>query len=341
MRAFVLTGPRTAVVEDVPRPEAAPGQVVVEVERAGICGTDVELFTGDMAYFEDHNASYPMSLGHEWCGAVRAIGEGVDPRWLGRRVTGDTMLGCGHCHRCASGRQHLCADRYEIGIRRGWPGALAQALPVPESALHELPDSIDSTAGALVEPGGNALRAVRAAGAAPGLRLLVYGPGTIGLLVALFALADGAEVHVVGPTEDSLALAATLGLHGTWTTATIPDQPYDAAVDATNDPDVPAAALARIEPGGHIVYIGLASRPSRIDSRELVFKDVTAVGVLSASPGLAGAIERYATGAVDPRPLVAATIGLDQVADALRGTRPPDAGPGPKIHVDPNQEPRP
>jgi 2-desacetyl-2-hydroxyethyl bacteriochlorophyllide A dehydrogenase len=338
VRAFVLSAPRTACVQDVPVPEAAPGQVVVEVERAGICGTDVELFTGDMTYFSDHNAEYPLRIGHEWCGRVSAVGDGVNPRWLGRRVTGDTMLGCGHCHRCTSGRQHLCAERYEIGIRRGWPGALAQALPVPAFALHELPDSIDSTAGALVEPGGNALRAARAAGAAPGRRVLVYGPGTIGLLVALFALADGAEVHVVGPTTQSLALATTLGVPGTWTEDTLPEQPYDAVVDATNDPAVPAHALARVEPGGRIVYIGLANRPSHIDSRELVLKDVTAVGVLSASPGLSGAIERYATGAVDPRPLVAATVGLDQVADALRGIRPPNAGPGPKIHVDPNQE---
>ena len=341
MKALTLTAPRTAVVADVPDLAAAPGQVIVDVERAGICGTDVELFTGDMTYFEDHNAGYPMRIGHEWCGRVSAIGDGVDRRWLGRRVTGDTMLGCGHCHRCTSGRQHLCAQRYEIGIRRGWPGALAEALPVPESALHELPDSIDSTAGALVEPGGNALRAAQAAGAAPGKRVLVYGPGTIGLLAALFAMADGAEVHVIGPTKQSLTLAETLGIPGTWTADTLPDHPYDAAIDATNAPDIPATALANVEPGGRVVYIGLANRPTHIDTRDLVLKDITAVGILSASPGLSATIERYATGAVDPRPLVAATVGLAQVADALSGTRPPNAGPGPKIHVDPKQEEHP
>ena len=72
-----------------------------------------------------------------------------------------------------------------------------------------------------------------------------------------------------------------------------------------------------------------------IDSRNLAFKDVTAVGVLSASPGLAGAIERYASGDVDPGPLVAATVGLDSVAEVLAGGRPEGAGQGPKIHVDP------
>ena len=135
MRAFVLTAPRTARVEDVPLPEAAPGQVVVEVERAGICGTDVELFTGELAYFTRGKSRFPLRPGHEWCGRVSAIGDGVNPRWLGRRVTGDTMLGCGHCHRCRSGRQHLCAERFEIGIRGGWPGALAEQLVVPASAL--------------------------------------------------------------------------------------------------------------------------------------------------------------------------------------------------------------
>jgi len=85
------------------------------------------------------------------------------------------------------------------------------------------------------------------------------------------------------------------------------------------------------------VYIGIAGTPSLIDTRTLLLKDVTAVGILSASPGLAGTIEQYAAGAVDPRPLVAAIVGLDRVGDVLAGWRPDDAGPGPKIHVDPRQ----
>ena len=113
---------------------------------------------------------------------MSAVGDGVDAAWLGRRVTGDTMLGCGHCAPCRSGRQHVCADRFEIGISGGWPGALAEQLPVPVTALQRLPDTVDATLGALVEPGGNALRAVRGAALEPGERLLVLGPGAIGLL---------------------------------------------------------------------------------------------------------------------------------------------------------------
>jgi threonine dehydrogenase-like Zn-dependent dehydrogenase len=335
MRAFVVTGAKQSAVLQVPRPVAAPGAVVVDVERVGVCGTDVEFFTGEMAYLHQGHAEYPMRLGHEWCGTVTAVGDGVDPAWIGRRTTGDTMLGCGRCRRCLSGLHHVCADRFEIGIRGGFPGALAEQLAVPATALHALPDTVDAVAGAMVEPGGNAWRSVQAAALQPGDRLLVLGPGTIGLLVAEFALAAGAEVHLVGRSERSRAFAHSLGRFSVWTTDTLPELPFDAVIDASNAPDLPARALDLVQPGKRVVYVGLAGTPSRIDTRTLALKDVTAVGILSASPGLAGTIAQYACGAVDPRPLVAATIGLDQVGDVLSGLRPVHAGPGPKIHVDP------
>ena len=334
MRAFVLTGPRAAAVLDVEPPVAGPGQVVVDVHRVGVCGTDAEFFTGEMAYLHQGHASYPLRPGHEWCGVVASIGAGADPGWLGRRVTGDTMLGCGTCYRCRDGRQHVCARRYEIGVRGGWPGALAEQLLVPVRALRPLPDSVDDTAGAMVEPGGNALRSVQAANLRPGRRVLVLGPGTIGLLCAQFALTTGAEVHVAGRSARNLGLAAALGAHGSWTTDALPALAWDAVIDATNGAGVPRAALDLVEPGGRLVLVGLAGEPSLVDTRTIALKDVTAVGILSASPGLGGTIEQYAAG-LDPRPLVAATVGLGRAADILAGWRPDDAGPGPKIHIDP------
>lgn len=331
MRAFVVTAPGEGGVQEVEPPVAAPGEVVVDVERVGLCGTDAEFFTGEMQYLHDGHARFPMRLGHEWAGTVRVAGPGVDPAWLGRRVTGDTMLGCGKCRRCRTGYQHVCDFRTEIGIRGGRPGALAEQLPVPVTALHVLPDTVDAVRGALVEPGGNALRAVRGAALAPGDRLLVLGPGTIGLLAAMFARAAGAEVHLMG-LPGSVDFVRTLGFGHAWTEESLPDLPFDAVIDASNAPALPARALELVEPGKRIVYIGLAASPSRIDTRMLALKDVTAVGVLSASPGLAGAIEHYAGGAVDPAPLVAATVGLDDVAAVLAGHKP---GPGPKIHVNP------
>jgi threonine dehydrogenase-like Zn-dependent dehydrogenase len=207
---------------------------------------------------------------------------------------------------------------------------------VPVSSLHRLPDSVDDVLGALVEPGGNALRAVWGANLQPGDRALVLGPGTIGLLVALFAKAQGAEVHLLGRSERSLGYAKTLGFDGVWSEAELPERPFDAVIDASNAPALPAKALELVEPAKRVVYVGLAGSPSLIDTRSLALKDVTAVGILSASPGLAKTIEAYAAGTVDPRPLVAATVGLDAVGAILAGSRPEGAGLGPKLHVDPS-----
>ncbi|MEV2212100.1 alcohol dehydrogenase catalytic domain-containing protein [Streptomyces sp. NPDC050997] len=339
MRAFVLVAPGEYEVQEVPAPVAAPGEAVVDVERAGVCGTDAEFFTGEMAYLHQGHSTYPMRPGHEWAGRVASVGAGVDPAWIGRRVMGDTMLGCGTCRRCLRGHQHVCEKRQEVGVRDGRPGALAEQLAVPATSLHALPDTVDAVLGALVEPGGNALRAAQAAELRPGKRVLILGPGTIGLLVALFARAAGAQVHLMGRTDSSLAFARTLGFENVWRENSVPDLPFDAVVDASNAAHLPALALDLVEPAGRVVLVGLAGTPSRLDTRTLALKDVTAVGVLSASPGLDATIQAYADGSVDPRPLVCATVGLEQVGAVLRGERPPGSGPGPKTHIDPRPSP--
>lgn len=336
MRAFVISGPGQASVQEVDPPRAGPGQVVVDIARAGVCGTDVELFTGEMAYFQQGHSHYPLRPGHEWSGTVSAVADDVDSAWVGRRVTGDTFVGCGHCRRCLAGRHHVCDDRVEIGIL-GAPGALAEQLAIAALALHALPDSVDDAAGAMVEPGGNALRAVRGAHLSAGDRVLILGAGAIGLLAALFARAQAADVHIVGRSARSLDFARTLGFTSVWPADEVPRLPWDAVIDASNDPALPILALELVEPGKRVVFIGLAGVPSLIDTRTLAFKDMTAVGILGASAGLAGTIEHYAAGEVNPNPLVAATVRLDQVGDVLAGWRPDRAGLGPKIHVDPRQ----
>ena len=141
----------------------------------------------------------------------------------------------------------------------------------------------------------------------------------------------------MGVTEGSLAFARSLGFAHVWTEESLPDLPFDAVVDASNAAHLPDRALELVEPAGRLVYIGLAGEPSRIDTRTLALKDVTAIGILSASPGLDATIQAYADGSIDPRPLVAATVGLAQAGAVLAGERPPDAGSGPKIHVDPRR----
>ena len=163
------------------------------------------------------------------------------------------------------------------------------------------------------------------------------GPGTIGLLAAQIARSLGVEVHLLGRDEPSLQFARDLGLGHTWLRDTLPGLPFDAVLDASTAAGLPSLAAEIVEPGGRVAYIGLSAEPSPLDTRTLVLKDITATGVLSASGGLAETISLYASGAVDPRPIVAATVGLDDVAEVLAGHRPPDWGGAPKIHVDPRR----
>jgi 2-desacetyl-2-hydroxyethyl bacteriochlorophyllide A dehydrogenase len=335
MRAFVITGPGTAAVQDVPEPVAAEGQVVVDVLRAGVCGTDVELFTGSMPYLHDGSTSYPVRIGHEWCGRVREVGPAVEERWVRSLVTGDTMIGCGRCARCRAGRHHVCDARLELGVRDGLPGALAERLTVPAVALRRLPEDMDPDAGALVEPAGSAYRAVVAAGAGPGARVCVWGSGTLGLLALQLAAAEGADVDVVGVRPEQLDLAQKLGARATFAPDDVTAAGYDAVIDMSTAIDAPSRAVELVEPSGRVVLLGISEEPSLLDTRRAVLRDVSVVGILAASAGLDPAIERFASGRVRTAPLVAEVVGLDEVADVLAGARPASPTGAPKTLVDP------
>jgi D-arabinose 1-dehydrogenase-like Zn-dependent alcohol dehydrogenase len=151
----------------------------------------------------------------------------------------------------------------------------------------------------------------------------------------MFLRATGAEIHLMGRTHAELDFARSLGFEHVWSEETLPELPFDAVIDTSNASALPALALDLVEPAGRVVYIGLARTPSVIDTRTMVFKDVTAIGVLSGSPTLDATIRFFAEGTVDPRPLVAATLSLEKAGAILAGERPADAGPGPKFHFDP------
>ncbi len=337
MRAFVVTAPNRGEVQEVDDPLPVADQLLVDVERVGICGTDVELYTGVMAYIAQGKTHFPLRPGHEWVGRVRSVGPDADVSWVGVRVTGDTMLGCGVCRFCLGGTQWVCPYRREVGITDGWPGALAERQLIPARFAHLIPEHVSATSGALVEPGGNSLRAAEATLAGPGSRVIVLGSGTIGLLAAQFLLARGADVHLAGDRASSLGLGRDLGVSTTHDLdeIAISDERFDAVIDATSSDASPAIAARLVNPAGRIVLIGLSGTPSFVDTRDLVLADITTVGILSASPGLAGTIEAYATGVVNPDAIVGEVIGLAEVASRLEGRRGAAAGPGPKVHVDP------
>ena len=158
-----------------------------------------------MAYLHTGHARYPMRIGHEWCGVVvRRSATAWTERWIGRRVTGDTMLGCGRCRRCLSGPPARLRGPVRDRHPQRLAGALAEQLVVPATALHALPDAVDAALGALVEPGGNALRAVR--GRRPVARASgcsCWDPGRSACSSRCSPGPAGAEVHAARPRRSA------------------------------------------------------------------------------------------------------------------------------------------
>jgi L-iditol 2-dehydrogenase len=209
MNAVEFLGGERLEVVSRPDPTPGPGELLIAPTAVGICGTDVEIFEGSLVYFREGWAKFPIVPGHEWVGDVVEVGQGVRGFSPGDQVTGETPLGCGVCSRCRAGAYHLCALRTETGILNR-DGAMATRMVFPAAAAHDA-RGIPSRAAALVEPASVALNGVRRAGAS-GRNVLIVGAGTIGLLAAQCARAEGAaSVRVAEAREDRLALAARMG----------------------------------------------------------------------------------------------------------------------------------
>src|SRR3954468_13695985 len=208
MRALEFHGNEQLEIVERSDPSPGEGQLLIEPTAVGICGTDIEVFEGSLAYFRMGIAEYPIVPGHEWTGEVVDVGRDVEGFSPGDRVVGEVAIGCGVCVRCLAGRSHLCARRTETGIVH-MDGAMATRMLFPAAFAHRVPFS--ARAAALVEPTSVALHAVRR-GRVAGQRVLVVGAGPIGLLVAQCARADGAsDIVVSNPRDDRLTLGAALG----------------------------------------------------------------------------------------------------------------------------------
>ncbi|WP_127817957.1 zinc-dependent alcohol dehydrogenase [Microbacterium sp. CPCC 204701] len=335
MKAFVINGPGDAAIADVEPPEARPDEVVVRVARVGICGTDAEFLRGTQPYLASGGASYPLRIGHEWCGTVARIGADVDPSWIGRRVTGDTMLGCRECGTCKQGRQHLCPRRTEIGVLGGRPGALAEELAVPVTALHSLPGRLSDTLGALVEPASLALRAVNALPAVPGDRLLVWGTGALGLSAVLFAAVKGLEVTAAARSPRAFELARKLGATHTCTEEELPNSDsFDSAIAASPDASVPERAARKLRDGGTLALLGISGETSNLDVRDIVTRDLHVVGLLSGSPCFRETIQLLSQENCRRLELIVGTeVDLDEATSAFDAAAKQGPQRGPKTHI--------
>lgn len=186
MKQAVMTRPGVIEYRDIPRPQAGSGEVLVQVRRIGVCGSDIHVFHGLHPY-----TPYPVVQGHEVSGVVAELGEGVSGLALGDTVTFTPQVTCGTCYPCTHGMEHICESLKVMGFQTG--GAAQEFFPVPVEKIIKLPASISLDQAALTEPVAVGVHAIRRVGGVEGQNVLVLGAGTIGNLLAQSARALGAR----------------------------------------------------------------------------------------------------------------------------------------------------
>jgi threonine dehydrogenase-like Zn-dependent dehydrogenase len=271
VKALVFTAPGTMELLDVPEPDPAPGEVLVQVRAAGICGS--ELHGARRPGFRKP----PLIMGHEFAGIGAA----------GDAVVVNPILSCGHCEPCRRGLRHVCVERQIIGVHRA--GGFAERVAVPASALRPLPPGLPWETAALIEPAANAVHAWNRAGAAlgadgaKGAQVAVIGCGAIGLLCAATALSGGADtVDVSDLSPDRLAAARRLGAN---VAGEALSGEYDVVFDAVGSAATRAASVAHQRPGGVAVWLGLADEEAGFDANALVRSEKQVLGSFAYSDG--------------------------------------------------------
>jgi threonine dehydrogenase-like Zn-dependent dehydrogenase len=274
MKAAVFYEPNDLRVEDVPEPEIADDEALVEVKACGFCGSDVEYYYGKSPVGTPDGKG-PLVLGHEFSGRVAQIGKLAGAYGLaeGDRVAVNPIQSCNACMSCRAGKPQFCANLSVLGVTTN--GGFAQYAKTKAAHAYKLPDSLTDAQGAFVEMLSAAVNAVRKADVQPGDFVVVYGPGPVGLSMVQLLKNEGARVAVVGTRDYRLDLAKTLGADFVFKTAdgSIADQVTaandgalaDRAIVATGSMDANQEALAVTGPGSTVVYMGVTAPDAAVE----------------------------------------------------------------------------
>jgi (R,R)-butanediol dehydrogenase/meso-butanediol dehydrogenase/diacetyl reductase len=280
MRAAVFHGPHDVRIEDVPEPAVpAAGEVVLEVTRAAICGTDASEW--------DHGPVLcrpGVVLGHEFVGRVVGLGDDVTALRVGDRVVSGAGISCGRCRWCLAGRTNLCAEYRTLGLQVD--GGLAEFVTSPAAICHPVPDACEDDAAAMTQPLAVALHALARVSQGPGDAVAVIGAGGIGSFIVAGAArrAAGGRVVAIDIDDERLATARALGA-GETANATGKDLAalllelsdgvgFDIVIEASGTPDAPAAAIAGTRRGGRVLLVGLHAAPRPIDLTRMILREV-------------------------------------------------------------------
>jgi 2-desacetyl-2-hydroxyethyl bacteriochlorophyllide A dehydrogenase len=329
VKAAVIVTPGQIAIEKVPDPAPGPRDVVVRVAGCGICGTDLHIMEGEFA------PAYPIVPGHEFAGEVVEIGSGVTEVAIGDPVAVDPSLHCGECYQCKRARGNLCENWNAIGVTR--PGGAAEFVVAPVKNCYRLPDSVSPADAALIEPLSCAVRGVDVLPRRLADTYLIYGAGTMGLMMMeLVKRAGAASVSMVDVNPARLETARLLGCTAAVESAGELDTPrgYDVVVDCTGVEAAIADGLGRVGKGGTYLQFGVANYAARatIEPYKIYNQEITITGSMAVLHSFDRAGELFTAGVLDPSVFISHRYPLDRYADALEQFR---AGVGRKIQVVP------
>ncbi|MGQ7884417.1 zinc-dependent alcohol dehydrogenase [Paenibacillus sp. WC2504] len=278
MKALVYEGPSTMNIREVAKPVPGPNEVLIRVERVGICGSELSGFLG-------HNSlrKPPLVMGHEFSGIVEQVGSGEgEARFRqGDRVTANPLVSCGRCRACTTGAAQLCPERQLIGAHR--PGAFAEYVAIAEKNVYRLDDHVSFDEGAFAEPFACAVHICKLLRPLPTDRLLIMGAGPIGLLALQAAKVYGLQqVVVVDINEQRLEIAKELGaVTVTRVSSLVEGHTFDAAIDAVGMELTRQTCVESVRPGGRVIFTGLHEDTSRLPINQIIRSEIQMTGAFA------------------------------------------------------------
>ncbi len=297
MPAAVYVGDGRIEVEEVPRPEPGPGEVLVEIAECGICGSDLHMAL-------EKYAKPGAILGHEWSGIVAAAPS--DSGWSpGDRVVGNQGPGCGVCRPCRRGRPSVCLNRATANFV-GYQGAFCQYKTVGADGLIRIPDSLPTRVAALAEPMAITLHALRLADVEPGDRVLITGAGPVGLLLVAVLRAQGVtDITVSEPSAVRRQQALAAGA----TRVVTPDrlepppmtqpvaEPFAVVFECSGHASAAEAGFGQLDYAGTLVIVGTGFEPPRINQNRMIIFELQIIGAYNYNDeGFQPAVDLLAAG---------------------------------------------
>jgi 2-desacetyl-2-hydroxyethyl bacteriochlorophyllide A dehydrogenase len=329
VKAAVIVKPGEIAVESVPDPAPGRREVVVRVAGCGICGTDLHIMDGEFA------PAYPIVPGHEFAGTGVATGADVTEVRAGDAVAVDPSLHCGECYQCRRGRGNLCERWAAIGVTV--TGAAAEYAVAPVKNCFALPEGVSPADAALIEPLSCAVRGFDVLPRRLGDHYLVYGAGTMGLMMLELAKRCGAaSVSVVDLNPGRLATAVQLGVTASAARADEIERPrgWDVVIDCTGAQAAIQDALGRVAPAGTFLQFGVADYAARatIEPFRIYNQEISITGSMAVLQSFERAGDLFVAGVLDPAVLISHRFPLDGYAEAMAQFR---SGIGRKIQITP------